>query len=57
MASLFRKLVTRGRRGNYYAAARRTDNVSVGAMQRVCPGGAHAWFESNVGLIRKPLTN
>ncbi len=22
---------------------------------KICPGGRHAWYESNVGIIRKPL--
>jgi hypothetical protein len=28
--------------------------VELGAFVRWCPGRHHAWFESNVGLIRKP---
>lgn len=28
--------------------------VVVGKLVRVCPGKNHAWFESPVGLIRKP---
>ena len=28
--------------------------VKLGAMVRVTPGGRHAFYESNVGLIRKP---
>ena len=28
--------------------------VRVGARIRVCPGGHHAWFESDVGPVRKP---
>jgi hypothetical protein len=24
-------------------------------MVRMCPGGHHAWFNSSIGLIRKPL--
>lgn len=31
--------------------------VSIGNLVRVTPGKRHAWFESNVGLIRKPLKN
>ena len=27
----------------------------VGNLIRVCPGKRHAWFESNLGPIRKPL--
>lgn len=29
----------------------------VGRLVRVCAGGRHAWFESDVGLIRKPYTS
>jgi hypothetical protein len=24
-------------------------------LKYICPGGRHAWFESSVGLIRKPI--
>ena len=27
--------------------------VVIGKMIRMCPGGRHAWFESNVGPVRK----
>lgn len=30
------------------------DKVKVGVLVRITPGGRHAWYESNVGLIRKP---
>ena len=29
--------------------------VKIKKILRVCPGGFHAWVESNVGIIRKPL--
>lgn len=29
--------------------------VVLGDRVKDCPGGRHAWFESNVGVIRKPL--
>lgn len=29
--------------------------VVVGTIIRVCPGGRQAWYESNVGPVRKPL--
>lgn len=29
--------------------------VKVGKLIRVTPGGKHGWYESNVGLVRKPL--
>ena len=28
--------------------------VTIGKLIRVCPSGRHAWFESNVGPVRKP---
>lgn len=31
------------------------ENVVVGEMIRVCKGGKHAWYNSNVGVIRKPI--
>lgn len=30
--------------------------VRLGKMLRILPGGRHAMFESNFGIIRKPLT-
>jgi len=24
-------------------------------LVRVCPGGRHAWFDSNIGLVRKQV--
>jgi hypothetical protein len=27
--------------------------VIIGKLIRVCAGGRHAWFESNVGPVRK----
>lgn len=29
--------------------------VRVYEMVRMCSGGRHAWYNSNVGIIRKPL--
>ena len=29
--------------------------VVLGKLIRVTPGGRHAWYESNVGIIRKPI--
>jgi hypothetical protein len=29
--------------------------VVLGEMVRRTPGGNHAWYESNVGIIRKPI--
>jgi hypothetical protein len=31
--------------------------VVIGKLIRVCPGKRHAWYESNVGNIRKPYLN
>lgn len=28
--------------------------LSLGSVIRVCPGRRHAWFESNIGPVRKP---
>lgn len=39
----------------YSKMFRGNKKVVLGLMQRVCPGGKHAWFESSVGLIRKPI--
>lgn len=39
-----------------FAPARIFAKVKVGALVRVCPGNRHAWYESNVGFIRKPYT-
>lgn len=38
-----------------YPARRSRSRVSVTSIVRVCSGGRHAWFESNVGLVRKPI--
>lgn len=32
-------------------------NVVVEKLVKVTAGGSHGWYESNVGLIRKPLKN
>lgn len=29
--------------------------VVIYDLVRVCAGGHHAWYNSNVGLIRKPI--
>jgi hypothetical protein len=29
--------------------------VKIGKLVRVTPGKRHGWYESNIGLIRKPL--
>lgn len=29
--------------------------VRIGKLISVCPGKRHAWYESNVGIIRKPV--
>ena len=29
--------------------------VEVYEMVRMCAGGRHAWYNSNVGIIRKPI--
>lgn len=29
--------------------------VILGEMVKICPSKKHAWFESNVGLIRKQI--
>lgn len=31
--------------------------VIVGKLIRVCPGKKHAWYESNVGPVRKEIKN
>ena len=32
-----------------------TFRVIVGDLIEVCPGKSHAWYNSNVGVIRKPI--
>ena len=34
---------------------RSKSRVSLGKMLRLCPGGRHAWFESNCGPVRKQV--
>ena len=29
--------------------------VVLGPMIRLCPGSHHAWYESNIGPVRKPI--
>ncbi len=29
--------------------------VQIGKLISVCPGKRHAWYESNVGPVRKPI--
>lgn len=29
--------------------------IEIGAVVKVCPGQRHAWFQSNIGLVRKPI--
>lgn len=31
--------------------------AEIGKLVRITPGGRHGWYESNVGLIRKPIKN
>ncbi len=38
-----------------YGRKKAKEKVEVGELVRVTPGGRHGWYESNVGLIRKPL--
>jgi uncharacterized protein affecting Mg2+/Co2+ transport len=30
------------------------EKAVIGELVKVCPGKRHAWYSSNVGLIRKP---
>ena len=32
-----------------------TSRVVVGRLIRLCPGKHHAWYESDVGPVRKPI--
>lgn len=32
-----------------------SSKVQLGKLIRVTPGKKHGWYESNVGVIRKPL--
>lgn len=29
--------------------------VVLGKLVKLCPGKRHGWYESNVGIIRKPV--
>lgn len=29
--------------------------VIIGKLVRICPSKRHAWYQSNVGIIRKPI--
>ena len=29
--------------------------VKIEKVALVCPGGRHAWYDSNIGMIRKPF--
>jgi hypothetical protein len=29
--------------------------VEIGALIRTCSGKRHAWFQSNIGPVRKPI--
>lgn len=45
----------KGSKPNSYKAARRIDNVGCGNEGTVTAGGRHAWYNSPVGIVRKPL--
>lgn len=34
---------------------RRRVKVKVGELVKMCPGGKHAWYNTDIGLIRKPI--
>lgn len=38
-----------------YLPKRKKTKVSLGNVISICPGGRHAWYNSNVGKIRKPI--
>lgn len=31
-----------------------TEKMTIYDLVRVCPGGRHAWYNSSIGLVRKP---
>lgn len=33
------------------------EKAQVGELIGVCPGGKHAWYQSNMGKIRKPVAS
>jgi len=49
--------MTRNKPRRTYAIDRKRPRVAVqlGTYVKICPGGNHAWYDSNVGLIRKPF--
>jgi len=47
----------RPRRPPRIKGIRPRSTVGLGGILRVCPGRRHAWFNSSLGPIRKPLAN
>jgi hypothetical protein len=47
----FRSLILRPLK----SSRRMLSGISLGGIIRVCPCGGHAWYDSNVGPVRKPI--
>jgi hypothetical protein len=50
-----RRVAVTARLLDMYSRALHRQKVQLRNMVKLCPGKRHAWFESNVGLVRKPL--
>jgi hypothetical protein len=37
------------------SGSKKKEEAVVGRLVEVTSGGSHGWYESNVGLIRKPI--
>jgi hypothetical protein len=60
IVNFFKRLFSRNQNStslNFSKFLKRIKQKAVlGSLIKVCPGGRHAWFESNIGDIRKPIT-
>jgi hypothetical protein len=41
--------------GLWWLNSRDSLRFKVGKLIRITPGGRHAWYESNIGPLRKPF--
>lgn len=52
LARLWRRMFGHGAEVDRTRGSR--PHLSIGSVIRVCPGRRHAWFDSNIGPVRKP---